>query len=127
MNDSPDHPASIAGHHFVTNPFWRLLPAGMRRRWWLFRLFDLIARNMPVPRRRKGLLVIRMDGIGDMILFRTALEHYADVFGIDKADITVLGCESWDAISHEVFRDYRIVTINEHASPADRYTVSGFP
>ena len=23
-----------------SNMFWRLLPSGMRKRWWLFRLFD---------------------------------------------------------------------------------------
>ncbi len=115
MSESSDHPGSIAGHHFVDSPFWRLFPAGMRRRWWMFRLFDLIARNLPVPRRRKGLLVVRMDGIGDMVLFRTSLDHYARVFDVPPEDITVLGCESWDAITHEVFRDYRVLTINEHS------------
>ncbi len=87
----------------------------MRRRWWAFRLFDLIAKNMPVLRRRRGLLVVRMDGIGDMVLFRISLDHYAEVFGIDKSDITVLGCESWGAITEEVFRDYKVFTINEHS------------
>ncbi|MBL6932500.1 MAG: glycosyltransferase family 9 protein [Rhodospirillales bacterium] len=104
-----------------------MFPGGMRRRWWLFRLFDLIARNMPVPKTRRGMLVVRMDGIGDMVLFRTSLDHYAEAFGVDRADITVLGCESWDAITAEVFRDYKVLTIDEHTfarRPLYRFWVS---
>jgi len=95
--------------------FWRMFPAGMRRRWWMFRPFDLIARHFPVFRRRRGLLVVRMDGIGDMMLFRQSLDHYADAFGVDKADITVLGCDSWKPISANLFAGYRVITIDEHA------------
>ena len=127
MSDSPNKNASISGHRFVSNAFWRLLPGGMRRRWWMFRLFDLIARNIPVPRPRRGMLVVRMDGIGDMVLFRTSLDHYAEVFGVEKTDITVLGCESWEAITDEVFGDYRVLTINEHSFarwPLYRFWVS---
>ncbi|NQU56956.1 MAG: glycosyltransferase family 9 protein [Rhodospirillales bacterium] len=127
MSDSPEHNASISGHHFVTSSFWRTLPGGMRRRWWMFRIFDLIARNMPVFKARKGLLVVRMDGIGDMVLFRTSLEHYAKAFGVEKSDITVLGCESWGAITAEVFSGYRVMVINEHSFarwPLYRFWVS---
>jgi ADP-heptose:LPS heptosyltransferase len=115
MSDSPEHSASISGHHFIASSFWRMFPAGMRRRWWMFRIFDLIARYMPVPWPRRGLLVVRMDGIGDMVLFRTSLEHYAEIFGFEKSDITVLGCNSWAAITADVFADYRVMTINEHS------------
>ena len=66
---------------YATSWFWRMFPSGMRRRWWLFRVFDLIVRCLPVLQKRKRLLVIRMDGIGDMVLFRSALDQYADVFG----------------------------------------------
>lgn len=127
MNDSPTHNASIAGHHFVTSAFWRMFPGGMRRRWWLFRLFDLIAISLPIPWPRRGLLVVRMDGIGDMVLFRTSLDHYAEVFDVEKSDITVLGCESWSSITDEVFRDYKVITINEHTfarQPFYRFWVS---
>jgi len=99
----------------------------MRRRWWLFRFFDLIAKYIPVFHSRQGVLVVRMDGIGDMVLFRTSLDHYAEVFGVEKSDITVLGCESWDAITSEVFKDYKILTINEHSFarwPLYRFWVS---
>ncbi len=100
---------------FKTTAFWRMLPVGMRRRWWLFRLFDLAARRWPAFRPRRGLLVIRMDGIGDMVLFRASLDHYAEAFGVAPDDITVLGCDSWSSIATELFAGYRVVTINEHA------------
>lgn len=77
--------------NFETSWFWRILPAGMRRRWWLFRVFDLIARYWPVPRNRSGLLVVRMDGIGDMVLFRQALDLHAEIFDVRNSDIIVLG------------------------------------
>ena len=95
--------------------FWRILPAGMRKRWWLFRLFDLLAYHWPVAEASAGVLVVRMDGIGDMVLFRRALDYYADVFGVEKSAITVLGCESWSTISDVLFEGYRVKTINEHA------------
>lgn len=97
------------------SPFWRLLPAGMRRRWWLFRPLDLIARHFPIFGKRKGLLVVRMDGIGDMVLFRNSLDAYAEAFGVARDDITVLGCDSWRPIAGRVFDGYRVITIDEHA------------
>ena len=127
MSDSPQHKASISGDHFVTSAFWRMFPAGMRRRWWLFRFFDLIAKHIPVFRFRRGVLVVRMDGIGDMVLFRTSLDHYAEVFGVEKSEITVLGCESWGSITGEVFEGYKILIINEHSFarwPLYRFWVS---
>ncbi|CAA6605181.1 ADP-heptose--LPS heptosyltransferase 2 [Rhodospirillaceae bacterium LM-1] len=95
--------------------FDRLMPAGMRRRWWMFRPLDLVVRYWPVFKKPKGLLAVRMDGIGDMVLFRRALDHYAPAFGIDKQDITVLGCASWGGITSEVFKGYKCRIIDEHA------------
>ncbi|NQV85374.1 MAG: glycosyltransferase family 9 protein [Rhodospirillales bacterium] len=100
---------------FRTSGFWRALPAGMRRRWWMFRPLDLIARHWPVFKKPRGVLVVRMDGIGDMVLFRRTLDHYAEVFGVEKSDITVLGCESWGRLADEVFAGYRFYAIDEHA------------
>lgn len=107
-------PTTVAGHRLVSNAFWRAAPSGMRKRWWLFRLFDLTARLLPVPRRRRGVLVVRMDGIGDMVLFRASLDHYSGALGVEQSDITVLGCDSWRSIAAEVFAGYRVITINEH-------------
>ena len=67
----------------------------MRRRWWLFRLFDIIVRHWPVFGIPRGTLIIRMDGIGDMVLFRRTLDDYATALSASVSDITVLGCKSW--------------------------------
>jgi len=107
MSDSP-------APRFQTNAFWRTLPAGMRRRWWFFRLFDLLARFWPVFKKRRGLVVVRMDGIGDMVLFRNSLDAYSEAFGIDAKDITVIGCNSWAGIADQLFDGYRVLPINEH-------------
>lgn len=112
---------------FKTSAFWRALPAGMRRRWWMFRPLDLIARHWPVFRRRRGILVVRMDGIGDMVLFRRALDHYAGIFGVEKSAITVLGCTSWGSLADVVFEGYRFYAIDEHAyarRPFYRFRIS---
>ncbi|MHA1598771.1 MAG: glycosyltransferase family 9 protein [Alphaproteobacteria bacterium] len=113
MTDSTQA-SSIAGHRLISNAFWRAVPSGMRRRWWLFRLLDLVARRLPIPSRRRGVLVVRMDGIGDMVLFRNSLDHYAEALGVEPSDITVLGCDSWRSIAGDVFEGYRVITINEH-------------
>ena len=99
---------------FRVSPFWRLAPSGMRRRWRVFRFLDWIARHIPARREKRGLLVVRMDGIGDMVLFRAALDHYAEAFGVAASEITVLGCDSWREIAPRLFRGYRVVTIDEH-------------
>lgn len=105
---------AIPGHRFETSAFWRAFPAGMRRRWWLFRPLDLIARHWPVLKRRRGVLVVRMDGIGDMVLFRTSLDYYAEIFGVEKSEVTVLGCKSWGPIADEIFAGYDLRIIEEH-------------
>ena len=93
----------------------RVLPRGMRKRWWAFRLFDLLARYWPAPGARRGVAVVRMDGIGDMALFRSALDHYADALGVTPGDITVIGCRSWRDVADIAFAGYRVHCIDEHA------------
>ena len=105
----------ISDTAFQSNAFWRTFPSGMRKRWWLFRLPDLIAFHWPVFKARRGILVVRMDGIGDMVLFRCALDHYANAFGVDPTEIMVLGCDSWASVARELFAGYRVDSINEHA------------
>ena len=115
VSSPPAAPAPGGGSEFTATRFWRLAPGGMRRRWWLFRAFDLLARHWPLARRRRrGVLVVRMDGIGDMVLFRGSLDHYAEALGVGRDDITVLGCDSWGPIADQVFAGYRVVAINEH-------------
>ena len=74
---------------YKTSWFWRVLPSGMRRRWWLFRFADIIAKNWPVFSAKQGLLVVRMDGIGAMVLFKQSLDHYTSTFRIQKQQITI--------------------------------------
>ena len=127
-NTYPTTPsANLANPTFEASWFWRLLPAGMRRRWWLFRAFDLIARYWPVSGVKKGLLLVRMDGIGDMVLFRQTLDHYSEVFAIPNSEIIVLGCNSWATVAEELFEDYPLVLIDEHAyarQPFYRFKIS---
>ncbi|MDA0239818.1 MAG: hypothetical protein O3A84_07290, partial [Proteobacteria bacterium] len=113
----PGGPAGIApsGHRFDVSWFWRGLPAGMRRRWWMFRLFDLVIAHWPVFKKRRGVMVVRMDGIGDMVLFRRSLESYAEAFNVSPGDITVVGCTSWGAIADTLFAGYQVHVIDEHA------------
>lgn len=83
-------------------------------RWWIFRLIEALACLGSRSGESKGLVAIRMDGIGDMVLFRRSLDQYAAAFCVDKADITVLGCHAWGQLADEVFEGYKVVSIHEH-------------
>lgn len=89
-------------------------PAPGKTRWWIFRLVEALACLGSRAGEPRGLVAIRMDGIGDMVLFRRSLDQYVAAFGVDKADITVLGCHAWGQLADEVFKDYRVVSIHEH-------------
>lgn len=91
------------------------LPRGMNNRWWQFRLIDVIVSLLRSRQPKHGLVIVRMDGLGDMILFRPLLDYYAEAFGVQQQDITILGCNSWRGLAATVFAGYRVVTINEHA------------
>lgn len=92
-----------------------LFPKGMNNRWWQFRVIDLITTLLRSRRPKNGLVAIRMDGLGDMILFRQSLDYYAEAFTIPQDQITVLGCHSWRRLADTIFAGYRVVTIDEHA------------
>ena len=75
----------------------------------------------------KGLAVIRMDGIGDMVLFRRSLDHYAEVFGVEQGDITVIGCHAWAELADGLFAGYTVHAIDEHRfhkKPGYRFQVA---
>lgn len=102
-------------------------PAPLPRRWWLFRPFDLLACLWPVWRERRGVLVVRIDGIGDMVLFHGAFAHYAEVFGVALGDVTILGCASWASLAPQLFPSCRFHAIDEHRydkNPFYRFGVS---
>ena len=89
-------------------------PAPRKMRWWILRMAELLARIGGRSTESKGLVVIRMDGIGDMVLFRRSLDHYAEVFGVKPADITVLGSRSWAGLVDGLFAGYTVHAIDEH-------------
>ena len=97
------------------------------RRWWLFRPFDLLARYWPVRRKRRGALIVRIDGIGDMMLFHGAFAHYPEALGIPLSEVTLLGCASWASIAPRLFPGCRFRAIDEHRydkSPFYRFRIS---
>jgi ADP-heptose:LPS heptosyltransferase len=85
------------------------------RRWWLFRPIDLLARLWPVGRQRRGVLLVRIDGIGDMAMFQGAFEHYASALDVRPDEITLLGCRSWASLAPALFPGCRFFAIDEHA------------
>ena len=96
-------------------------PRRRPRRWFLFRPFDLIARYWPVFKPRRGVLVLRIDGIGDMVLFHGAFQHYAAALGVARDDITILGCNSWAKLAPAFFPGVKFQAIDEHAYDRDPF------
>lgn len=102
-------------------------PRRRPRRWFLFYPLDLLARFWPVFGKPRGVLVVRIDGIGDMVLFHPAFAHYAQVLSVAPSEITILGCRSWAALAPKFFPGIRFHAIDEHAydrSPLYRLKVS---
>ncbi|HXE27643.1 MAG TPA: glycosyltransferase family 9 protein [Stellaceae bacterium] len=85
------------------------------RRWFLFYPLDLLARFWPVFGKPRGVLVVRIDGIGDMVLFHPAFAHYAQALGVAPSEITILGCQSWAALAPKFFPGIKFHAIDEHA------------
>ena len=102
-------------------------PRRRPRRWFLFFPFDLLARIWPVFGAPRGALVVRIDGIGDMVLFHSAFAHYAAALGVAAGEITLLGCESWASLAPALFPGVKFRAIDEHAydrNPLYRFKVS---
>jgi ADP-heptose:LPS heptosyltransferase len=90
-------------------------PRRRPRRWFLFRPLDLLARSWPVFGKPRGVLVVRIDGIGDMVLFHPVFPHYAQALGIAPSDVTILGCQSWAGLAPAFFPGIKFHAIDEHA------------
>jgi ADP-heptose:LPS heptosyltransferase len=102
-------------------------PRRRPRRWFLFYPLDLLARFWPVFGKPRGVLVVRIDGIGDMVLFHPAFAHYAQAIGVAPSEITLLGCQSWAALASAFFPGIKFHAIDEHAydrRPLYRFKVS---
>jgi ADP-heptose:LPS heptosyltransferase len=56
-----------------------------------------------------------------MVLFRRTLDHYAQAFGMDEGEITVLGCRSWGGVADRLFAGYKVHAIDEHRFERDPF------
>ena len=92
-----------------------LFPKGMGGRWWLFRCIDFIVFLLHRRRPQQGLLILKIDAIGDLILFRSVLDDYLDAFSVDKSQVTIVGHDSWHSLAEPLLQGYRVVTLNPRA------------
>jgi len=83
----------------------------MRKRWWMFRPIDWLCACLP-RRRGGGLLIIRMDGIGDMALFQPYATAYAQALGYTPETTTILGVDSWRQLAPRLFPRFRVETLS---------------
>lgn len=98
----------------------------MPRRWWLFRLFDAFVEWAPGPAERKGVLIVRIDGIGDMVMFQAAWRATLRLWQ-GQGPVTLLGCRSWAPLAAQLFPGADFIAIDEHRFDRDpfyRYRVS---
>ncbi len=98
--------------------FQVVFPTGMRKRWWLFRPIGWLTAAStilgPLWTKKKGTLIVRIDGLGDMAIFRPFLDFYPDALQTTPQNITILGCHSWKTLAPHLFKEYKVVTLDEH-------------
>jgi glycosyltransferase involved in cell wall biosynthesis len=82
------------------------------RRWPMLRLADALVARVPAPKNKHGVLILRMFGIGDALLFRATLEQYAEALDVPLSEVTVLGSIAWQA-ADLFFGDVKTEFINE--------------
>lgn len=85
---------------------------GMRKRWWLLRPVDWLYALLP-RRTGGGLLLVRMDGIGDMTLFQPYATAYCRALGFTPETTTILGIDAWKQLAPRLFPGFRIDIISE--------------
>lgn len=92
-----------------------LFPKGMGGRWWLFRCIDCIVFLLRRRKPRQGLLILKIDAIGDLILFLPVLNDYLEAFKVDKSRVTIVGHDSWQSLAKTLLQGYRVVTLSPRA------------
>ena len=90
-------------------------PKGMGARWWLFRPIDFIVFLLRRRKVKQGLLILKIDAIGDLILFHSVLDYYLQAFAVDKSQVTIVGHDSWRSLADTLLAGYRVVTLNPRA------------
>lgn len=88
---------------------------GMKKRWWAFRIIDLVLWFVPRPKTFQGLLIIRADGLGDFALFRHGARAYARAFGVPEKDVHVIGGRGWGDVSSRLLGEMEVDLIDEQA------------
>lgn len=90
-------------------------PKGMSSRWWLFRPIDFIVFLLRRRKPKQGLLILKIDAIGDLVLFRSVLDYYLDAFSVAKSEVTIVGHYSWRSLADTLLAGYRVVTLDPRA------------
>jgi hypothetical protein len=83
------------------------------KRFYLFRLVPYILKLIPGPRQKKGVLVIRLMGMGDTLIFRAVLDLFPPVFQCAQEDMTILGATTWASLKDFAFKGYTVEFIDE--------------
>lgn len=74
----------------------------------LYRILILIAKLLPAPKGEKHLLIIKLDEIGDYMLFRNLLKYFKQSEKYSGYRITFLGNAAWKPI----FDEYDVNTVD---------------
>lgn len=86
-------------------------------------LFQLAC--LPFPIRRKRLLIVRLDAIGDYVLFRNCLEHINNSERFSGYSISLLGNSLWKDLAEGL--DNKIIRNFFWINPSILYNLSDFP
>jgi len=86
------------------------------RRWWLFKIIDgLVALYPTFYKKRQGLAILQLYGIGDALLLRPYLEKYAEVFNLPLKEITVIAGSGWKALIPLMYQGINIKSVDTKA------------
>ncbi|HUC62831.1 MAG TPA: glycosyltransferase family 9 protein [Alphaproteobacteria bacterium] len=83
------------------------------------RLVDALAAAIPAPAAKRGVLVLRLFGIGDALLFRAAVERYAEAIGVPLDELAILGSTAWAPVAPLFYRGLRVELIDERRMARD--------
>ena len=90
------------------------------RRWPLLRLVDWLVALEPAPKPKRGALLLRLHGgIGDALLFRAAIERYAEALGLPLAELAVLGSSAWAPVAALFYQGIETILIDERRLARD--------
>lgn len=93
-------------------------------RWYVMRTADMLARLWPVPRQRRGALVVIADcGLGDVVLAHAAISRYPEFLQMPPGAITLVGTGPAASLAPLIFSGMAFRQIDEiafHRNPIYR-------